>query len=86
MNLNRPAIGHGPLAEAELDRSPAPRIPRTCNNNCNQGRMCDCVGDLDDDGPRAPLSTAEAACLVFIAVVSLSIVAALALHLWRAVS
>lgn len=24
-----------------------------CNGNCNQGRMCDCTPDIDDEGDRS---------------------------------
>ena len=43
-----------------------------CNGNCNQGRMCDCMPDIDpEDGPpREPMNPAEALFLCLIALLS----------------
>ena len=57
-----------PSSPETLSRQQAPaRIPLTlvgqaeresaCNNNCNQGRMCDCVPDVET--PREPMTDSD---------------------------
>ena len=81
-NLNSPAIGHGPLSESELDRRAY--IPRGCDAQGRYPQAAECCTELGaDDEPLLPLSPPEAALVCVIAVASVSIMAVLAVHVWR---
>ena len=43
----------GPISEAEMNHilGQSWPQPKSCNQNCNQGRMCDCVADVDERDP-----------------------------------
>jgi len=77
-----------PTSPETLARQQAPaRIPAAlveqvrrengqCSGNCNQGRMCDCVADIDE---RDPMTPSDRAWIVGTYVVStLAVLAALA--------
>ena len=73
-------IRHQDLDAAQRDAKP---LYPTCNQNCNEGRACDCVGDIatvEDDGRPG----AGAGVFIWPAVVALALFAAFAVHLWWA--
>ena len=81
-NLNSPAIGHGPLSESELDRRAY--IPRGSDQQGRHPEAAEACTELGaDDEPLLPLSPPEAALVCVIAVASVSIMAVLAVHVWR---
>lgn len=55
-----------------------------CNGNCNQGRMCDCVPNVEDQAERA--SPSEFATLIVIALLSAFVMVTgactIAFYLW----
>lgn len=82
-NLNSPAIGHGPLAEEELDRRAY--IPRDCDAQGRHPQAVEAATELgaDDLPPRPARRPYDPALIVALLVTSIAIVGALALHVWH---
>ena len=63
-------------AMREACRKPLSWPPHNaCNNNCTQGRACDCVADIGDE-PREPMRREDAALAVVLILASWGVVAA----------
>ena len=62
------------MARADFqDTVPTQPAPLGCNGNCNQGRACDCVPDIDP--PREPLSRWDSVGVLFVMALSVVIAA-----------
>ena len=57
----------------------------TCNGNCNQGRQCDCVPDVDV--PMEPATPGETATLIVVCLLGVRVmvvgICAIAGYLWQ---
>lgn len=58
-----------------------------CNGNCNQGRLCDCVPDVQVDEPMEPVTPAEVAALIGVSLLGVLVmvvgVCTIAGYLWQ---
>ena len=60
-------------------------IHTTCNGNCNQGRACDCTGNIDDEWDAKPPMTRQDGLLALVLCAACwGVVAAFYLVFWGA--
>ena len=78
-NLNHPAIQPGKLQEHDF-------LPLGCDYQGRHPQAAEAATEVgaDDLPPRPPMHRTDPALLVVLALMSISLVGALALHVWRA--